>query len=173
MEKGGLFKFLLLLALTVVLPFQNCGKLEVDEHNQGTQILSAQCLAKLKGDSNELTQFSSDDCQVSQNYECDRRIFSPYELNRSFLEKICFAEGDHNREICLPTKTFKYDTSAAIGPSLYEEGKAGPNEYNYEEYSCYFSGLKRGEAALITADGDSIEEAYAKTKAACLKRSRQ
>lgn len=142
---------------TLLMAFQNCS----DFGAMSAATNSALCRAKVQ----PKPSFKATDlhCGDMGSYQCERRVFSPtalQNLSHSLIE--CVGSGS----LCVEVEVREFNTEAARSGA--GEGAFLPGgEYNREEIRCHHRGAQDGELAVLTGEGDSLDEALAHVMSAC------
>lgn len=147
-----------LLILFALLPFQNCGQEMSSAKSNGN---SLQCRAQFKAEAVAARHSQFFNCSEFNNYQCERRLFSPDVENMSHSLKECIGTG----EICVDVDVRQFSTAAARTFEPAEAFLPG-GAYNREEFRCHHRYIYEGYA-VFEGSGDSLEEALAAAMRSC------
>lgn len=156
------------LAVGILLPFQNCGK-GFQSTNVDLESLSSssQCRVAVKSEALqklEVTRVALN-CSDFNQYSCERRVFKPGIQNLSHSLKECTADGS----VCVDVDVFEYNTDVARAGASSDSFAPGA-EYNRQDVHCRHKFSYKG-VAVFEGEGDSLEQALAGALAACEKGS--
>ncbi|MGE0631138.1 MAG: hypothetical protein AB7O96_01930 [Pseudobdellovibrionaceae bacterium] len=101
------------------------------------------------------------DCEKSENYSCERRIFRPDIETSEYDIFQCPLQNN-----CLRVTTRLFDTSSAMQTDFSLEEFEDGGEYNREQVKCQHKTVYRG-LALFEGEANTIEVAYAQALEAC------
>ena len=123
---------------------------------------SAQCKAILKAEAVAGTSANAYNCDNFNNYQCERRIFSPTVANMSHSIKECIGGGEN----CVDVEVNQFSTAAALASkedaALFEPG----GSYNRDEVKCHHKYFYSG-IAVFEGESDNLEQALAAAMKAC------
>lgn len=125
---------------------------------------SSACRAQLKSEGLDFLSKASFtiDCANFNDYQCERRIFSPQLESMSHSLKECLGSGD----VCVDVDVRQFNTAAAQAsgePSqMFEPG----GDYNREEVRCAHRFAYQG-VLVFDGEDDNLESAMAHAISAC------
>lgn len=152
-----------LVAFFALIPFQNCGQKMSSAHSSSSGSSMA-CRAQLKSEGIEFLAKASIpiDCGNFNDYQCERRIFSPDVETMSHSLKECLGTGD----LCVDVDIRQFSTAEARAAGEPAEMFSPGGDYNREEVRCAHRFAYRG-VPVFDGEDDNIESAMARAIAAC------
>lgn len=138
------------LAAITLLLYQNCSTKEAGFNSASNT--SSQCTTKMQA-ANLKSAIASNqlDCTSLINYSCETRKFAESVLNEVIAGNTCIVID--TKEICVPTITRHFNTSAArqiagVDESEFREG----GDFNRQESNCRYFDISKNMNLLRSED---------------------
>ncbi|MBC7386901.1 MAG: hypothetical protein H7301_12170 [Cryobacterium sp.] len=108
-------------------------------------------------------------CELSANYECYSRVFSPIVQNSKTRKSECVDLEFFGQKVCLDVAVQNFDTREASRLSDSASGAfESGGEFNRAEFVCHQTELRDQDAFLAKGEGDKMSEALTKAHDECL-----
>jgi hypothetical protein len=159
--KSAALAFVMVVA--ALLGFQNCGKFTTQAFKDSfTSLCAGQTIAKIKALA-AAAPVSHLRCDDSAAYSCLQRVFRPGVGYRGALADMCTQDG-----ACFAVKIMNFDTHSALKEDRLPSGAFHEGgEYNHHVFECEYSDAKVEGISVLTAEADTLGEAWVQVRKSC------
>lgn len=148
--------------IIALFAFTNCGE-GFEGIQESISQTSAACFNKIRNE--VLLKVPADECEKTEDYLCERRIFSPLAKNGKYLRRECGLTSSSG-EVCVNVLENTFDTSGARTLANESDFSAGA-DYNRQEIQCAHSKLTVNGISAIQAEGETVFSALSSAIEKC------